>query len=129
MPATPERIAFITQTFRKAISGPDSAIAAAFGDLARETEADEPVETFFDSVADAQAMANARLTLMKADRGRFDVDLAGAPGIAFARSLDYSQVTPCGTVIDPDRDINRAAAVAQIRLDLRTGRAGLLMWG
>lgn len=129
MPATPERIAFITQPFRKAIAGPDAIVAAAFGDLARETPADDPVETFFDSVADAQAMANARLALMKESRGRFDVDLAGEAGINFARSLDYSQVTPCGTVIDPDRNVDRPAAVAQIRIDLRSGKAGLLMWG
>lgn len=129
MPATPARIAFVTQQFRKVIAGPDATVEAAFGDLARETESDKPVETFFDDTDDAQAMADERLTIMKADRARFEIELAGTAGLTFVRTLDYSQATPCGTVIDTGRTVNRSACVAQIQMDLRGGRGGLLMWG
>jgi hypothetical protein len=129
MPATPARIARIIQPYTKAIAGPDAAIAAAFGELARETPADEPVETFFSNVNDAQALADERLALMKANRSRFDAELGGEEGLAFARTLVYSQTTPCATVIDAERDTNRTAAVAQIRINLNSGSAGLLLWG
>lgn len=129
MPATPARIAFVTQQFRKVIAGPDATVEAAFGDLARETEADKPIETFFDDTDDAQTMADERLTIMKADRARFEIELAGMAGLTFVRTLDYSQATPCGTVIDTGRAVNRPACVSQIQMDLRGGRGGLLMWG
>lgn len=129
MPATPARIAFVTEQFRKVIAGPDATVEAAFGELARETDADKPVETFFDSTADAQAMADERLTIMKADRSRFEIALAGTDGLKFVKALAYNQTTPCGTVIDTGRNVNRAACVAQLQMDLRNGRGGLLMWG
>lgn len=127
MPATPERIAFITQPYRKAISGPDATVAAAFGDLARETNIDEPIETLFDDISDAQAIGDIRLTLLKPNRGRYQPTLPS--GLGFALALDYSQVTPTGTVIDPERDINKPALVGEIGFDFRRGGATLAMWG
>lgn len=91
MPATPERIAFITQPYRKAISGPDAAVQAAYGDLARETKIDEPIETLFDSIVDTQAIGDARLTLLKAERGRYQVPLPA--GLNFALTLDSGSLT------------------------------------
>lgn len=50
MPATSARIAFVTQDVRTA-EATDAAIKTVYGALARET-GPEPVETFFDNVAD-----------------------------------------------------------------------------
>ena len=127
MPATPARIAFITQPYRKALTSVDATVAEAYGDLARETNRDEPIETFFDSAADAQIMAEELLDLLKVERQRFH---AGLPdGLNFALSLDYSQTTPTGTVIDPEREVSKAALTSQITFDFRTGNAALEMWG
>lgn len=127
MPATPARIGFITQPYRKAISGPDSTVEAAYGDLARETDVNAPIETFFDSMADVQAMSDERLDLLSQERGRFQSSLPD--GLKFVLGLDYSQVTPTGDVIDPERNTDRPALVTDIGLDLRRGAASLNQWG
>lgn len=127
MPATPARIAFITRQYRLAIAGPDSGVDAHYGDLARDINNDEPIETFFDSTDDADAAAAERLALMKENRTRHQAVLPG--GIQFGSALDYSQSTPTGTVVDPDRDTNKPALVSEISLDLRNDAAGLVMWG
>jgi hypothetical protein len=48
MPATPARIGFITQDYRVVTSGPDTAVQAKYGSMARNT--DDPLPTFFDAV-------------------------------------------------------------------------------
>ena len=68
MPATASRIGFITQEFRTVTAGPDSTVDAKYGKLARKTDA--PLETYFDDVADAQAICNALAALLSADRRR-----------------------------------------------------------
>lgn len=54
MTATPSTIGFIGQQFRQAIAE-TVATKGKHGSLARESE--NPVETFFDDVADAQVIA------------------------------------------------------------------------
>lgn len=127
MPATPERIGFITQPYRLAITAVDAAVEAAYGDLARETDADEPSETLFDDMDDVQAVADARLALLKEERARFQVTLPNA--LSFGMGLDYSQATPAGTVIDPERDINKPALVTDISFDFRRDIVTLGLWG
>ena len=127
MPATPARIGFITQPYRKAPTAVDATVNDAYGDLARETDIDDPIETFFDSIADAQAMADERLALLKEERARFQVGLPD--GLLFGLALDYSQATPTGTVIDPDRDTHRAALITDIGFDFRRGGLTLGLWG
>lgn len=127
MVATPERIGFITQPYRRAIAGPDATVEAAYGDLARETKTEEPIETFFDSMDDVEAMADERLDLLKPERARFQVGLLNA--LSFGLALDYSQETPTGTVIDPERETNRPALVTDIGFDFRRGGVTMGLWG
>lgn len=127
MPATPSRIAFITKPSRNFIAGPDVDVEAAYGELARETDPDAPVETFFDSGDDAQAMADERLALLFPERGRYQAQLPD--GLSFALALDYSQATPTGTVIDLERDTNKPALTGELGIDLRRGAASIMMWG
>lgn len=127
MPADNARIAFITQPYRLALTAVDSTVDTAYGDLARETLVTEPIETFFDSLDDAQAMADERLALLKEERARFNATLPDA--LSFGLALDYSQATPSATVIDPDRAVNRPALVTDISLDFRRGGLSLGLWG
>jgi hypothetical protein len=127
MPATPDRIGFITQPYRKAPTTVDATVEGAYGELARETDIDEPIETLFDSMTDAQAMADERLVLLKGERARFQIALPNA--LSFGLALDYSQQTPTATVIDPERDTNRPALVTDIGFDFRRGGVTMGLWG
>lgn len=126
MPATAARIGLITSEFRRAIAGPDSAVDAAYGSLARDTDNDEPFETFFDSLADAQAIANERYDLLRASRRRFAATITD---VSFALSLDCSQTTPVAQVVFPDRSADLPGAVVEMTFDPRRESATLTVWG
>lgn len=127
MVATPERIGFITRPYRLAVTDTDATVEAAYGDLARETSSDDPIETYFDSMDDVEAMADERLSLLSPERSRFQ---AGLPdGLSFGMALDYSQAAPTGTVIDPERDTDRQALVSDMTFDFRRGGLTLGLWG
>lgn len=123
MTATAARIGFITQEWRKAIST-TSSVATRYGALARET--DDPIETFFDSVTDAQAVANARQTLLSAERRRFRVDLTEVEDIM---ALTYSSAVPLVTYVDTERGANMTAIVSEIVIDFDRQSAELTVWG
>lgn len=127
MPATPARIGFISQPHRLALTAVDATVEAAYGDIARETTTDEPIETLFDDMDDVQAMADERLALLKEERGRYQAVLTKA--VSFGLGLDYSQATPTGTVIDPERDTNRPALITDISIDFRRDTVTLGLWG
>jgi hypothetical protein len=125
MPATSTRIGFITQSHRAVVAGPDSGVVTKYGDLARDT-GDDALETFFDGVADAQAMVDARLVLLKADRRRFKVEVQGeGTGLAF----DYSQVSPTVTTTDDERAFSAATIVSEIAIDFEKEKTILGVWG
>ena len=124
MTATAARIAFITQAVRVVTAGPDSSVETKYGYAARDTE--EPIETFFDAVADAQEIADERLLLLKADRRRIEFALSGvATGMAF----NYKGTTPAATMIDDDRGLNQAAVIAQFSIDFQRGKTNAVCWG
>lgn len=125
MPATSARAAFIQTAFRSVVAGPDSAVVTKYGGKARDTK-DSPIETFFDTESDAQAMVNERLTLLKADRRRFKADIQGeATGLA----LNPTQTTPAVTLIDDERMANFAGAVVGITIDFAKEKTSLEIWG
>ena len=105
----------------------DASIITRYGTAARDTS-DQPVETFFDTIADVQAIADARLTLLKADRRKFEIAVAGIVG--FTGALDYSQVAPAVTVIDDEKGASLPCAITGIvALDYETERSTLTCWG
>jgi hypothetical protein len=124
MPATASRIGFITQEFRTVTSGPDSTVDTKYGKLARKTDA--PVETFFDSVNDAQAICDARKTLLAADRRRFQ---QGVSGESFVLGLAYNLATPTVTVVDTERQANLAAIVVEAGVDFESEKSVVTTWG
>ncbi|PZU59846.1 MAG: hypothetical protein DI547_05050 [Sphingobium sp.] len=124
MPATPARIGFIIQEYRVSRSGPDADVVLKYGDRARDV--DEPIETFFDSEADVQALCDQRLTLLKADRRRFQQTVVGE---ATALGMDVSQTTPTIQVIDEERLADFPAAVVELGVDFEKGQSILTTWG
>lgn len=120
MPAQPDRIARITRQFLPVIAGPDPGAAAAYGNAARDNLT--PVETFFETEAAAQAMADERLALLGTTRRRFSVGIADAqPALA----LDYAAKVPTAHVIDDDRSIAADALITGFTVELATGDATL----
>lgn len=124
MPATPSRIGFITNEWRRAIAGPNADIEAQFGEAARDTP--EPIETFFVNTADAQAMANERLALLGAKRRFVEVDVAD-DSVPF--DLDFTDTLATAQVVDDELAIDRAMLVVSINVDLSTERVTLDAWG
>lgn len=124
MPATSSRIGFILQDLRIVTAGPDSSVDTKYGKLARKT--DEPIETYFDDIADAQAICNARKALLSADRRRFQQSISGE---AFALGLSYNQTTPAVTVVDSERQANLPAAIVEIGIDFEAGKSTVMTWG
>lgn len=124
MPATPDRIARITRAFQPVIAGPDPAVAATYGNAARDNL--DPVETFFETVADTQAMADERLALMGATRRRFAVGIA-SPEAALA--LNPSQAVPTVRLIDDDRGFDGNALALAWSIDLQTDECSIKVWG
>lgn len=125
MPATPARIAFIREQFRTVVAS-DTAVKDKYGDAARDT-GDQIIETFFDETADAQAMADERLALLKADRRRFKQEARGAQ--SFTGDLDFSQETPAATVIDDEREANHPAAIVEAGLTFGDDKTTFVTWG
>jgi hypothetical protein len=124
MPATPARIGFITQEYRVATAGPNTAVRALYGNKART--ADQPIETFFDTVADAQAMANERLALLEVQRSILTVAI---DQIDPATALDPSLLLPTVRVIDTEQDRNLQALVVGFSIDMNTDRSVFETWG
>lgn len=123
MVATATRIGFIQTEFRKATAESDTAFAR-YGSLARES--DDPVETFFDDVADAQTMADERLALLSQERRRFRVQVNG---VAEALALDLSAGIPVARYIDSERDCDRNMLVSEIVFDFAKDTTTMTLWG
>jgi hypothetical protein len=124
MPATPSRIGFITQPFRIATSGPDSRVEALYGNAARDTE--EPLETFFDTVEDAEAMADERMTLLSQSRSLLTVQIDRADTGA---NVDARTGLPTVRVIDDEQNRNAPGLIVGVGVDMNTDRTTLEVWG
>ena len=124
MPATPARIAFITQEFRLATAGPDSSVVSRHGTAARDTP--EPVESFFVNVADAETMAIERLALLSPDRRRTTLGIAGIRALP---SQLAAAPAPTVRVIDTERDLDRNSLVVELGLDFERDRTTVGAWG
>lgn len=124
MPATPSRIGFITQEFRRVTSETASA-QTRHGGLARKSE--DPIETFFDNVADAQMIADARQALLSPERRRFSPKVTG---LDEAIAINYlSGTIPVAHYIDAERAVDRNMIVTAITLDFSKQQAELPVWG
>ena len=126
MPATPARIGFIREEFRRVVAS-TPAVSNKYGNLARES--DDPIETFFDDTADAQIVANERQDLLSADRRRFRCAVNRLDEVMV---LDYVGSLPLAQYRDAERGISGAdgmMVVSEIVIDLHKGQAAIMVWG
>ena len=123
MAATPARIAFITEQFRRVIAT-TAAAQTRYGTLARKSE--DPIETFFDSTADAQIMATARQTLLSPSRRRF---APAVTGVQEALGLSFLGTAPLSRYVDPDRGADMPAIVGFVSIDFNRQSALFNVWG
>lgn len=124
MPATTARIGFIREPFRRAISE-NATMRTRHGQDARES--DDPVETFFDNVADAQTMADARQTLLAREARRFEVT---AKGCDEALALGYVAGTcPTASYADTERDASMNGLIAEFGIDFAKQTQTFVVWG
>jgi hypothetical protein len=85
--------------------------------------ASAPAEGFFDAVADAQTMINARASLIGVERRRF---LVGAQDILW---LDPSLGLPAVTLVDSDQAVSGPFAIARLEVDLGAETTSLEVFG
>lgn len=123
MPALPARIGFVQSEYRRATST-TAAVKTRYGTTARQTV--DPVVTYFDNVADAQVIADARQALMSAERRRFKVNVSS---VEESFSLSYIGAVPKGRYVDSERSANLAVLVSEISIDLSRLNASFTVWG
>lgn len=123
MAATPARIGFILNEFRRAVSE-NAEVKALFGDDARQSE--DPIPSYFDNVADARAIANERQALMAPGRRRFKVT---AKAIDELTAMDLSGGVPVARYVDTERDVDTPVLVSEIVLDFSRQTATMTVWG
>lgn len=123
MTATPARIGFILEPFRRAVAETPSA-KSRYGSRARQT--DDPVETFFDEVEDAQVMAEARQALLSPERRRFKVT---AKDIDQTVPLLDAAEAVTARYVDPMRNADRLVLVSEITFDFAKQNAIFTVWG
>lgn len=141
MPATPARIGFVMQEYRSAIAS-DAAVKTKWGAAARDTsavkdpasqpadkiDAEAPIPTLFDNVADAQAVVNERLALLGAARRKYEVQLGEL--LDFSAGLDFRTTLPALGLIDPEKDANLSALLVSVdALDFETDKTTVQLWG
>lgn len=124
MPATGARAAFIKQQFRTVKNGPSAPVTAKYGASARRSK--EAIETFFEVEADAQAICNELMTLLSADRRRFEQVISGE---ATGLGLNYIAGAPTVTVIDDERSANLNALVSEIAINFTDETTKIESWG
>jgi hypothetical protein len=124
MPATSDRAQYVKQGFRITEVGPVFDVVAKYGDSARKSI--EPIATFFETEADAEAIRNERLFLLSRDARLFNHVVAGE---ALGLGMTYNVAAPQCTVIDDLRTANYPAVVAEIKINFGNQTTDLLTWG
>lgn len=109
MPATAADIAAAS---RDAVTATwsDATIAARYP-TARDGSL-QPAEGYFDAIADAQTMVNARGALIGAERRRFQVPVFDLVWPTVSTAL------PCAALVDGEQGVNVTMLAARIELDL-----------
>lgn len=124
MSATPERMAFVLVEFRRA-TAESSTIATRYGKAARES--DDPIPTHFDSVTDAQTVANERLALLGVARRRFQVR---AVGLDEAMALDLERATITrAQFVDSERGVDMKTICGDVGFDFARQVCEFTCWG
>lgn len=120
MPATDSDIAAASRDVVVATWA--SATIAARYPSARDGSLD-PAPGYFDSLADAQAMADARGALIGVERRRFAV------AIEEVLTIDPTSGIPQARVVDAEQALDATMLAARIEVDLEQERTSLEVFG
>lgn len=120
MPATDADIAAASRDVVTA-TWSNAAIAARYPS-ARDGSV-EPARAYFDSLADAQAMANARGALIGVERRRFAVV------VEQVLAIDPTAGVPQARVIDGEQALDATMLGARVEVDLEQDRTSLEVFG
>lgn len=126
MPVSPEQAGFVQQAYRSAI-WEDPAVRSMYGKVARDT-GENPIPTYFDDIADAQAMADERGALLSGHARAFTVTVQDLDVLDSA--LLFSETLPAVTLVDDELVANLdCAVIAVASFDMDTGQTQLVLWG
>lgn len=126
MPATPTRAAFVNEQWRSVVRQNDT-VRAIYGKSARDTR-DEPIETYFDNIADVQAIASQRGALLEGHARAFRVQIGGLVDLNEAFAM--TQALPGVQVVSSELGVSMAAAVVSIdAYDTANDRTTITVWG
>lgn len=96
-----------------------------YGKASRES--DDPVETFFNSVDDAEVMAQERMDLLGTERRRFGI---GARGLDEAVNLDFLTGTiPVADFTDTEKDADMPAIAGEFGMDFAKQQCRFTLFG
>jgi len=123
MPATPARIGFVLEPYRRAVSE-TAETKTRHGNLARESA--DPIDSYFASLADAQLRADERQALFSPERRRFDVTVSEVDALD---ALLASDTIMSATLVDEERGLSKAMLITTLTLDLEAQSAQVSLWG
>jgi hypothetical protein len=123
MAATPARIGFVLEPYRRAVSESPAA-KLRHGNLARESA--DPIETWFASLADAELRADERQDLFAPERRRFDVTVSEIDGLDELLAAGEAITV---NLVDDERGLAKRMLVTSLTIDIETQRAALTIWG
>jgi hypothetical protein len=123
MAATAARIGFCMSEYRR-VTATNQTVKDTYGALARES--DDPIPTFFDNAADAQAVANARQALLQGVRRRFRTVCSNLSDVV---NMDLASGVPVAAYVDPERDVSRLMLVSEVTFSFSKASAAFTVWG
>lgn len=123
MPATPVRIGFILNEYRRSV-GQDEDVKAKFGSLARQSE--DPIPTYFTVEDDGDTIAAERLELLSATRRRFRAVITDTENMI---DVDMTEAAPVVRYVDPRRSADMTAIIAEVSIDLGRNTTTAILWG
>ncbi|HUD28943.1 MAG TPA: hypothetical protein VMQ93_08740 [Novosphingobium sp.] len=129
MTATPTRIGFVIEPYRRAVSQ-TPAVATRHGNLARESA--DPIDSYFASVAVAQVRADERQALLSPDRRLFSAITPDVEAMLPLLDVDDEEndgALPTVRYIDTERGIDMSAIVAEVVIDTEAHAATIKFWG
>jgi len=126
MAATPARIGFVLEPFRRVIAITELA-TQQYGNLAR-TSAD-PIDSRFARIEDAQERADERQALLSPTRRRYEISAIEVEDLLWLLTGNGSPTVPVGTFVDEERGISIPVLANDVVFDLGSQSATFTVWG
>lgn len=131
MTATPTRIGFVIEPYRRAVSE-TPAVATRHGNLARESA--DPIDSYYSVMADAQIRADQRQDMLSPDRRLFSATSPDVEAMLLLLDIDDKDTSGGGGIttarfIDEDRNVDMPVIITEVVIDTAAHSATLKFWG